>query len=812
MSSLRLSLVYGSLLSLTAVLLSLSACGGGGSSSSTVPPATPSYTITATALNPASITSGNTATSTLTVTPANGYTGSVQLSCSAITGAVPAAPSCSFNPSTVTLSGAAGSAVLTVSTSSAMPGGSYSISVTGSDANKLAPSNGPQKLTLSTVAPATPSYTLTATALTPTSVTSGASSTATLTLTAANGYTGSVQLSCSAITGGTPAPSCSFNPSAVTLSGAAGSAVLTVSTSSSTPAGSYSISVTGSDASKLAPSNGAQKLTLSTVAPGTPSYTLTGTPLTPASVSSGASSTATLTLTAANGYTGSVQLSCSAITGGTPAPSCSFNPSAVTLSGAAGSAVLTVSTSSSTPGGSYSISVTGSDASKLAPSNGAQTLALTTAAVIQHIVVIFQENRSTDNLFHDPVLISRGADIASSGINSLGQTIPLTPIDLGTAGANPQNYDLAHSHTAFVSMFDGGKMDGADLIVCVPAAECPPVAHPNAQFMYVNPSDVQPYFAMAEQYTFADRMFQTNEGPSFPAHQFILAGTSAPTATSTLFDAENPTHNEAGCTAPLTSTAVMIDATGSETNQPPQYPCYEHPTLTDLLETKGVTWRYYAPGPGSIWTAPNAIEHMCQEQSISGTLTCTGPEWTGNVIIPSKQVLVDIANGQLAQVSWIIPDGLSSDHALINDGSGPSWVTSIVNAIGSSPYWANTAIIITWDDWGGWYDHVPPKIINDGVSWGSGYVYGFRVPLVVVSPYAKAAYISHIPHDFGSILKFVETTFNLPSLGYADAPADDLSDCFNLTQSPLAFQVIPAPLDAAHFINDNHPFTDPDDD
>jgi len=516
MSSLRLSLVYGSLLSLTAVLLSLSACGGGGSSSSTVPPATPSYTITATALNPASITSGNTATSTLTVTPANGYTGSVQLSCSAITGAVPAAPSCSFNPSTVTLSGAAGSAVLTVSTSSAMPGGSYSISVTGSDANKLAPSNGPQKLTLSTVAPATPSYTLTATALTPTSVTSGASS------------------------------------------------------------------------------------------------------------------TATLTLTAANGYTGSVQLSCSAITGGTPAPSCSFNPSAVTLSGAAGSAVLTVSTSSSTPGGSYSISVTGSDASKLAPSNGAQTLALTTAAVIQHIVVIFQENRSTDNLFHDPVLISRGADIASSGINSLGQTIPLTPIDLGTAGANPQNYDLAHSHTAFVSMFDGGKMDGADLIVCVPAAECPPVAHPNAQFMYVNPSDVQPYFAMAEQYTFADRMFQTNEGPSFPAHQFILAGTSAPTATSTLFDAENPTHNEAGCTAPLTSTAVMIDATGSETNQPPQYPCYEHPTLTDLLETKGVTWRYYAPGPGSIWTAPNAIEHMCQEQSISGTLTCTGPEWTGN--------------------------------------------------------------------------------------------------------------------------------------------------------------------------------------
>src|SRR5208283_3773250 len=77
------------------------------------------------------------------------------------------------------------------------------------------------------------------------------------------------------------------------------------------------------------------------------------------------------------------------------------------------------------------------------------------------------------------------------------------------------------------------------------------LAHPNAQFMYVNPADVQPHFALAEQYTFGDRMFQTNQGPSFPAHQFIISGTSAPTATSSLFAAENPTLNNAGCIAPL---------------------------------------------------------------------------------------------------------------------------------------------------------------------------------------------------------------------------------------------------------------------
>ena len=542
-----------------------------------------------------------------------------------------------------------------------------------------------------------------------------------------------------------------------------------------------------------------------------PGYTLTAAALSPASITAGTTSTSAVTVTPATGYSGSVTLSCPNLASAT-AITCSFSANPVAVSGgAAASSTLTVTTANNTPGGPNSISVTGSDAHTIAPSNGPQLLSLLTTAVFQHIVVIFQENRTPDNLFQDPVLVANGADIASTA-DSLGQTIPLSPIDLGTAGANPQNYDLSHAHAAFVDMYDGGAMDGASLIPCSPAANCPPNAHPNAQFMYVMPSDVQPYFAMAEQYTFGDRMFQTNQGPSFPAHQFILSGTSAPTATSPLFAAENPLKSPAGCIAALTNTVAMIDASGSETNSPPAYPCFDHPTLTDLLNTAGITWRYYAPSAGSIWTAPDAIEHICQQQTINGVLTCTGPDWTSNVVIPQTGVLEDIANGNLAQVSWVIPDGAASDHAESNNGSGPSWVASIVNSIGHSRYWANTAIIITWDDWGGWYDHVAPKVVNDGVSWGSGYVYGFRVPLVVVSPYAKAAYIDHTNHDFGSVLKFVETTFNLPSLGYADAPADDLSSCFTMNQTPITFQTIPAPLDAAHFINDKTPPTDPDDD
>jgi phospholipase C len=473
---------------------------------------------------------------------------------------------------------------------------------------------------------------------------------------------------------------------------------------------------------------------------------------------------------------------------------------------------------------------------------------------IQHVVIIFQENRTTDNLFQGLCISPYGNpsscnstsptasqyDIASSGVNSNQQTIQLSQIDLGTVGfgTNPDNYDLSHAHSAFVDMCDLNTstgvcaMDGANLIPteCAGgAAGCAPT-NPNPQFMYVNPADVQPYLTMAEQYTFADQMFQTNQGPSFPAHQFILSGTSAPTATSNLFASENPagggTGGAVGCIAPPAESVKLIDPTGNESSNPPIYPCFEHATLTDLLDAANITWRYYAPSAGSIWTAPDAIQHMCGPNATPPNATaCMGADWTGaapKVVIgqtqSNAQILADIQNNQLQQVSWVIPTGQDSDHASINNGCGPSWVTSIVNAIGNSPYWANTTIILTWDDWGGWYDHVaPPQVLGGSncTQWGCGYVYGFRVPLIVMSPYTKPAYISHVTHDFGSILKFIETKFNLPSLGYADAPADDLSDFFNMAQTPNVFQTIagpPAPLDAATCSSDPSSATDPDDD
>ena len=429
---------------------------------------------------------------------------------------------------------------------------------------------------------------------------------------------------------------------------------------------------------------------------------------------------------------------------------------------------------------------------------------------INHVVIIFQENRTPDNLFHDPVLINRGADIASTGLNSQNQTITLAPTPLVT------QYDLGHSHHAFLSSWNNGLMNGADQVNVTCQDGTNNCAPPNPQYMYVQASDVQPYFTMAENYTFGDRMFQTNQGPSFPAHQYIISGTSAITEKSNFNVSENPTNTnqQAGCIAPPGGFVKIIDTTDSNplTNETQTiYPCFEHPTLTDLLDAKSINWKYYAPIVGSIWTAPNAIQHMCGPDAPppNGT-NCIGAAWTKHVVIGQKQVLTDITAGNLAAVSWVIPTSRASDHPKGTDGTGPSWVASIVNAIGTSQYWKDTAIIITWDDWGGWYDHVPPPLIHNS------YEYGFRVPLIVVSPYAKAKYISKVNHDFGSILKFIETTFSLPEIDpavhYADARADDLSDCFDFNQTPLTFTPIPAPFNAQYFLNDKTAPEGPDDD
>jgi phospholipase C len=445
------------------------------------------------------------------------------------------------------------------------------------------------------------------------------------------------------------------------------------------------------------------------------------------------------------------------------------------------------------------------------------------APTFSHVIIVVQENRTPDNLFGSNPTFEPGVDIATSGLDSKGRTVTLK--------ATPINgcYDVAHTHQAFTAMYDRGKMDGADLQLTWLSSDCVIPLEPAFRFADNSTGVIQPYFDIATQYGWANRMFQTNQGPSFPAHQFIFGGTSAPTETSHLFAAENMAligaGGGAGCAAARGQRVAVIDPHGDEASFPPVFPCFDRPTMAELLEGAGLTWRYYLDTQTvrSIWNAPSAIKNICVAQTQSGLPNCTGPNYVNNVIPTQAQVLTDIGNCDLAKVSWVIPDALDSDHAGVTGTTGPAWVASIVNAVGTQPacqggeqYWHDTAIFITWDDWGGWYDHVLPFHVGGWAThhWGEGYTYGFRVPLLVVSAYTPAGYVDNDPHDFGSILSFIEANYGLGRIGpgyYADAFATGLSAFFTLT-APRSFSIIPAKWNAAYFQHRPPSNLPPDDD
>jgi phospholipase C len=367
-------------------------------------------------------------------------------------------------------------------------------------------------------------------------------------------------------------------------------------------------------------------------------------------------------------------------------------------------------------------------------------------------------------------------------------------------------------------------MDGAAHVRCNAKAQpCPK----KAAFGYVDNSTgaVKPYLDLVKAYGWANYMFQTNQGNSYPAHQFLFGATSAPSKTDDHAGNFVSGNGGSGCESVATANVPVVNANGVVYKN--VYPCFERQTLTDLLEALGVSWRYYGvasdiwkdPGPTGIWIAPNSIAHICN----ASNRRCQGTEWTSHLQFTPSQVLSDIAtNCSLAGVSWVVPDALNSDHSWnVRFTGGPSWVASIVNAVGTSPcknpdgssYWNSTAIIITWDDWGGWYDHEPPTI--EAYPQG-GYQMGFRVPLIVVSAYTPIGFSGNSREDFGSVARFIEHNFGIVegALTFADARggASDLRAFFSLSNSPRPFQPIKAPLSARDFLTAKPSGLPPDDD
>jgi phospholipase C len=447
-----------------------------------------------------------------------------------------------------------------------------------------------------------------------------------------------------------------------------------------------------------------------------------------------------------------------------------------------------------------------------------------------HVVVIVQENRTPDNLFQGLCVNGRSCStkplFGQYNIQTdhwLDKTQPSGKIEpLPVPLAN--TYDLSHSHASFVAQCDFTpertcSMEGTAAM----AASCIGTCLSQPAFRYVDNSTgvLDPYLQLVHEYGWANYMFQTNQGPSFPAHQFLFGGTSAPSAADDaagIFVDSNveSVSGTAGCIAQAKSVVGLVSTVKlADTSI---YPCFEHQTMPDVLPAL-VTWKYYATGAGSIWTAPNAIEHICQPSEPTGG-ACTGPEWKKNVDLVSADVLKDIASCNLANLSWVTPTGQNSDHAQTNTGGGPSWVASIVNAIGESTcknadgssYWDSTAILITWDDWGGWYDHEPPTILPEPQG---DYQYGFRVPLIAVSAHTAAGIIDNTRYDFGSILRFIEHNFGVTEgkLKFADERADtSLDGLFNMRLLARPFVPVLSEKDADFFLNDKTQPSDPDDD
>ncbi len=406
---------------------------------------------------------------------------------------------------------------------------------------------------------------------------------------------------------------------------------------------------------------------------------------------------------------------------------------------------------------------------------------------IKHIVIIVQENRSFNNLFYG----YPGAKTVTHGMDSENKRVKLIPVVLEIP------WDINHGSSDFFAACNGTgsipgtncRMNGFDkeLVSCGRLGGRCPNKHP--QYAFVPHSETKPYFDIAQQYVLADRMYASNfDSSSFVSHQYIIAGQAQSSV-------DYPFGSAWGCPGGPND---KINIVGPERQVPDgqEVVCWDPTTLGDELDAAGISWAYYAGAighDGSIWSAYQAIKHIYK-----------GKDWKNDVLSPQTKFFDDVSGGKLRSVSWVTPTLENSDHAGSDSNTGPSWVSSLVNAIGESPYWDSTAIFIFWDDYGGWYDPEPPAFSDyDGL--------GLRIPMLIVSPYAKPGHVSHVHFEHGSILKFVEDTFGLPRMAASDARATSpAKDAFSFGNPPRAFVPIQSPYDVDYFKHQPIDYRTPD--
>jgi phospholipase C len=366
---------------------------------------------------------------------------------------------------------------------------------------------------------------------------------------------------------------------------------------------------------------------------------------------------------------------------------------------------------------------------------------------IKHVVFLIKENRTFDNLFGT----FPGADGVSVGMDG-GQRRPLTR---GTEGRTDS--DIPHCYVCALAAWNEGKMDGFNQ---TESAD-------RWAYTQLRRNQLPNYWHWAQEFVLADNFFASAQGPSFPNHLYSIAAQSGGAH-------DNPrrepglTHgsNTFGCDAPKEQLVEVVD---SEGRTKMVHPCFDFLTEGDLLNRADIPWAYYAATEeqkGYIWSAYSAIRRYRND-----------PDRWQEHMFPVDRVVRDIREGALPPVTWITPRFELSEHPEYNFCHGENWSTRVINAIMKSPMWEDTAIFLTWDDYGGFYDHVPPPQVDD-------FGFGIRVPMLVLSPYAKEGRIDSRLGEFSSVLRFIEDNWGLNQLTHRDRDARNMTYDFDFTQDP----------------------------
>lgn len=367
---------------------------------------------------------------------------------------------------------------------------------------------------------------------------------------------------------------------------------------------------------------------------------------------------------------------------------------------------------------------------------------------IKHIVFFIKENRTFDNYFGT----YPGANGATTAVDSEGETIPLQH-------QQDQIPDINHSSSAAKQAYDNGNMDQFDVISSENSTYKSRRDNPyaNNSLTQLYQSDIPNYWLYAQNFVLGDNMFSSLIGPSFPNHLYTIAAQSGGVV-------DNPLNNTTtwGCDVPNEKVPVLSNGTTHLENA-----CFNFQTLADELDARGYSWRYYAPpanNGGYIWSSFDAISHIRY-----------GKDW--QYIVPTEQFAADAASGNLPTVSWVVTPSWASEHPPASVCQGENWTVHILNALMRGSDWSSTALFLTWDDFGGFYDHVAPEKVDS-------YGLGFRVPLLVISPYAKKGYIDHTQYEFSSMLRFAEDILGLAPLTMRDKGANNMLNAFDFTQKP----------------------------